>query len=121
MKFYKCEVCGNIVYYFKKTSVDAMCCGKKLVELQPNTTDAATEKHVPVVMIDGNSITVKVSSVTHPMLEVHYIQWIVLETTKGFYVKYLQPGEEPVAKFTLTDETVVKAYEYCNLHGLWSN
>lgn len=121
MKFYKCPVCGNIVYYFKKSAVDAMCCGKKMVELLPNTTDAAGEKHVPVVKVDGNLVTVEVGSVTHPMLEVHYIEWIVLETTKGFHVKHLKPGEQPKANFVLVDEVAVKAYEYCNLHGLWSN
>ena len=121
MKFYKCPICGNVVYYFKKTAVDAMCCGKKLVELEPNTTEAAFEKHIPVVKINGNLVTVEISSVTHPMLDVHYIEWIVLETTKGFYVRNLKPGQEPKAEFILNDEVVVKAYEYCNLHGLWSN
>ena len=44
---------------------------------------------------------------------------IAIETDKGFYKKYLNPGEEPKATFTLTDEKFVAAYELCNKHGLW--
>ena len=91
-----------------------------MTELKGNTSDGATEKHVPVVSVDGDKVTVKVGSVDHPMLEEHFIQWIVLETTKGFQKKNLKPGEKPEATFALTDgEKAVAAYEYCNLHGLW--
>ena len=46
--------------------------------------------------------------------------WIVLETTQGYQKKDLRPGEKPVAHFALAEgETVLAAYEYCNLHGLW--
>ena len=60
----------------------------------------------------------KVGSVAHPMLDVHYIEWIILETATGFQKKELKPGEAPEADFAVT-EPVVAAYEYCNLHGLW--
>jgi superoxide reductase len=47
--------------------------------------------------------------------------FIVLETNKGFIKRDLKPGDEPAADFMLTDgETAVRAYEYCNLHGLWA-
>ena len=86
----------------------------------PNTTDGAQEKHVPVVSVDGNIVTVTVGSVAHPMLEAHYIEWIMLETEQGRQRKVLKPGDAPVAKFALTeDDKPVAAYEYCNLHGLW--
>ena len=89
--------------------------------LIPNTTDAAGEKHVPVIKQEGNLVTVSVGSVAHPMLEAHYIQWIILETKQGRQRKMLKAGEKPVAVFALTDgDEVVAAYEYCNLHGLWS-
>ena len=42
-----------------------------LVLLNANTSDAATEKHVPVVTIDGNKVSVIVGEVVHPMLEEH--------------------------------------------------
>ena len=87
-------------------------------EIIPNTVDAAYEKHVPVIEHSGDSVTVKVGSVAHPMLEAHYIQFIVLETATGYQKHDLKPGDEPIAHFAVT-EPVIAAYEYCNLHGLW--
>ena len=120
MTFYKCKHCGNIVAYIENKGVPIMCCGEKMEPIEPNTTDAAGEKHVPVITIDGKTVTVAVGEVEHPMLPEHYIQWIVLETKEGRQRKTLQPGDKPVATFALTDtDEVVAAYEYCNLHGLW--
>ena len=48
MKFYICKTCGKIIAVVKNTVVPTMCCGKKMEEIIPGTTDAATEKHVPV-------------------------------------------------------------------------
>lgn len=87
-------------------------------EITPNTVDAAYEKHVPVIEHNADSVTVKVGSVAHPMLDAHYIEWIILETANGYQKKELKPGEEPIASFAVT-EPVIAAYEYCNLHGLW--
>ena len=84
----------------------------------PNTTDGAYEKHVPVIEQLGDHVTVKVGSVEHPMLDVHYIGWIVLETATGYQKHDLKPGDKPEAHFAVT-EPVLAAYEYCNLHGLW--
>ena len=120
MKVYKCTKCGNMISYLNKDACDVKCCGEAMVELVPNTTDAACEKHVPVIEIEGNTVTVKVGSVAHPMMEEHSIQWIVLETEQGRQRKTLKPGDEPVAVFAIADgDKVVEAYEYCNLHGLW--
>ena len=120
MEFYKCAHCGNIVVYFKNSGVKVMCCGEPMQLMNPNTTDAANEKHVPAVKLDGKDVYVKVGEVTHPMMAAHYIEWIVLETDKGYYKRNLNPGEAPEAKFVLAeDEKAVAAYEYCNLHGLW--
>ena len=87
-------------------------------EIVANTVDAAFEKHVPVIEHSGDSVVVKVGSVEHPMLDVHWIEWIVLETATGYQKHVLKPGEKPEAHFAVT-EPVVAAYEYCNLHGLW--
>lgn len=122
MLFYRCEGCGNFVTFLgNKTACTPKCCGEAMKELTPNTTDGATEKHVPVITQDGNKVTVTVGSVEHPMLDNHYIEWIILETSEGYAKKDLHPGDKPCATFILNDnETVVAAYEYCNLHGLWS-
>jgi superoxide reductase len=120
MKFYKCAHCGNIIAYIHDSGVRVSCCGEEMKELLPNTTDAAGEKHVPVITAEGQTVTVKVGSVTHPMLDAHYIEWIMLETKRGRQRRALKPGEEPEAVFALVPgDEVVAAYEYCNLHGLW--
>ena len=120
LKFFICEHCGNIIEMVKNAGVPVMCCGQKMKELIPGTTDAAQEKHVPVYEVQGNSVTVKVGSVAHPMLDVHYIEWIVLQTKQGVQRKNLNPGDAPEATFALCDGDEVEAvYAYCNLHGLW--
>lgn len=122
MTFYRCEHCGNIVAYIHDSSVRCQCCGEEMKPLVPNTSDGAGEKHVPVIEQNGRTVTVTVGSVEHPMLEAHYIEWIMLETKEGRQRKALKPGEKPVATFALTDtDAVVAAYEYCNLHGLWKS
>ena len=120
MKFFKCNHCGNIVSYVQDNGPKVICCGEEMVELVPKTADSAVEKHVPVVEVEGNLVKVIVGSTLHPMAEEHSIQWIALETEQGSQIKYLKPGQEPVAVFSLTPgDKVVAAYEYCNLHGLW--
>ena len=120
MKFYICEHCKNIIVKLNDAGVPVMCCGQPMKELTPGTSDGAYEKHIPAVTVDGNTVKVQVGEVEHPMMEAHYIQFIVLETSKGYQVKYLKPEEKTVAEFVMTaDEKAVAVYEYCNLHGLW--
>ena len=108
MKFYRID--DQVIISDKQLSV-----GEELVA---NTVDAAQEKHVPVIEVSGDTVTVKVGSVEHPSLDAHYIEWIVLVTEGGFQMKWLKPGMKPEAVFKVTDKPVA-AYEYCNLHGLW--
>ncbi len=120
MKFYICDHCGNIITYVTNRGVPVMCCGQKMTELTPNTSDGAAEKHVPVITVAGNLVKVAVGSVEHPMVDAHFIEWIVLETKEGSQRKELKPGDKPAVEFMLCDgDEVVAAYAYCNLHGLW--
>ena len=120
MKFYKCEICGNIIEFRKESGVTVVCCGQDMEEIIPGVSDGAAEKHVPVIAIDGPKVTVTVGSVLHPSLDVHYIEWIALETKKGAQRVDLAPGDVPTAEFLLADDDeVIAAYEYCNLHDLW--
>ena len=119
LRFYRCQHCGNIVIKVVDSRVPVMCCGEIMKELVANTTDAAQEKHVPVVDINNGVVDVKIGSVPHPMIAEHYINFIALETETGYQIKMLQPNESPEAKFYIGDEKVVAVYEYCNLHGLW--
>ena len=118
-RFYVCEHCGNVVEMVNDAGVPIMCCGQKMKALEPGVVDASHEKHVPVVKVEENRVSVNVGSVDHPMTEEHSILWVYLETDKGGYRKNLSPSEEPKADFLLSDEKPVAVYAYCNLHGLW--
>lgn len=120
MKYLVCRECGNIVEMVHESHTHIVCCGSKMEVLEANSVDAAGEKHVPVIEVNGKHVTVKVGSVEHPMAEEHHIAWITLVTKKGIQRQALKPGSKPEACFSLCEEDeVVAAYEYCNLHGLW--
>ena len=119
-KFFICEHCGNIVASVNDSGVPVVCCGEKMQRLEAGSVDASKEKHVPVISVDGNIVTVTVGSVAHPMESAHSIEWVSLQTKQGNQRKALLPGEKPEVKFALCDgDEVVAAYAYCNLHGLW--
>lgn len=120
--FYYCYMCGNIAIRFEDTTEKIMCCGEEMTLLEAKTADTALEKHVPVVEIMDRNVQVSVGSTIHPMEKKHYISLIYLRTNLGGYRKALDPGDEPIVRFTLKEEeVVVAAYEYCNQHGLWVN
>lgn len=119
-KFYRCEVCKNFFGVINDSGVNPVCCGQPMTDVKANSTDAAGEKHVPVLERNGKSLKVKVGSVAHPMLEEHYIQWIYVMQGDHAQRIGLKPGAAPEADFILDSDTEpVSAYEYCNLHGLW--
>lgn len=120
LKYYRCEHCGNIVTKVTDSGVPVVCCGQKMAELVPGTSDGAVEKHVPVYEVKDGIVTVMVGSVEHPMVEKHYIEWISVQTKNGSQIKWLKPEEKPTACFALCEGDAVEAvYAYCNLHGLW--
>ena len=121
MKFFKCPTCGKIIVILDGScECPTMCCGKPMQELVPNTQDGAREKHLPVYKVENGVVHVEVGEVAHPMLDNHYIGWIMLQTNKGNQRKVLKPGEKPEADFALLPgEEVVAVLEYCNLHGLY--
>lgn len=120
MKFYICSKCGKIVAIVKDTGVPVFCCGQPMEEIIPGTSDASTEKHVPVYKVEGNKIHVRVGSADHPMVPEHYIEWVSLQTKFGNQRKALKPGDEPKVCFSVCEgDEVVAVYAYCNLHSLW--
>ncbi|MBE7092701.1 MAG: desulfoferrodoxin [Clostridiales bacterium] len=116
-KFFICEHCGNIVGMIHSAGVPLMCCGQKMTKLEAGVKEASKEKHIPVVKVENNLVTVTVGEVIHPMTEEHSILWVYLQTDKGGQRKCLN-GDATVT-FALTDEKPVAAFAYCNLHGLW--
>jgi len=117
-QIYKCSLCGNIVEVVHASDGELVCCGQPMNLLTENTTDAAKEKHVPVIEKAGEKVTVKIGSVAHPMEAKHYIEFVELLADGKVYGKYLKPGEKPEATFQVA-AAKLQAREYCNLHGLW--
>ena len=118
-KFYICPHCGNIVEMVHDAGVKPFCCGQQMDRLVPNTVEASGEKHIPAVTLRDHLVEVNVGSVDHPMVDVHWIEWVQLVTDKGSHRKWLNPGEAPQVKFLLEGEKPLAVYAYCNLHGLW--
>ena len=120
IKFYRCAHCGQIITFINSKGVPVSCCGEKMQEMLPGTSDGAAEKHVPVYEVKGNKVIVSVGSVAHPMQDEHYIEWVILQAKSGNQRKFLNPGDEPKVSFDISDgDEVIAVYAYCNLHGLW--
>lgn len=117
---YKCEVCGNIIEIVHAGKGALVCCGQPMKQLKENSVDAALEKHVPVLSLNGTTASVKVGSVAHPMDPDHYIEFIELLTAARIYRDELTPGKAPEAAFDIHGQ-VIGARAYCNKHGLWKN
>lgn len=120
MKILKCAVCGNIVEMIEDHAIPIMCCGQEMKALDANTTDAAVEKHVPLLSYDDGVLTAIVGAVEHPSIAEHYISFIIAVAGTKVIRANLIAGDKPAAKFNLGDYSgKVEVYEYCNLHGLW--
>lgn len=118
---YKCDICGNMIEVIHAAGGNLVCCGKPMTLKKENTTDAANEKHVPVLEEVDGKVVVKIGSVEHPMTPEHHIEWIELHTEDRVYRKYLTVDEKPEAVFNIALDKVLYAREYCNLHGLWKS
>jgi superoxide reductase len=118
LEVYKCNVCGNIVEVLHGAGGQLVCCGQPMNPLKENTTDAAQEKHVPVIEKTADGYKVTVGSVPHPMIDTHWIEWIELIADGRSYFKFLDPGDAPEATFCVKASSVT-VRENCNLHGLW--
>jgi superoxide reductase len=117
-QIYRCQLCGQMVEVAAGGAGALVCCGSNMQHLVENTTEAAKEKHVPVIAKVDGGYKVSVGSVAHPMEDKHFIQWVELEVDGVLQRKALKPGQAPEVVF-LAPEGAATAREYCNLHGLW--
>lgn len=117
--FYRCNHCGNLAMIIEDGKVNPVCCGEKMEKLVAESVEASKEKHIPVVNVSGNIVTIDVGTVAHPMIEEHKIDWIYLVTKNGGSLKKLEAGEAPKATFAIVEDEFIGAYAYCNIHGLW--
>lgn len=121
----RCTSCGAMVEVIVPCTCTGCCgfscCGKEMQVLKENTSDGATEKHVPVIEASGKGVLVKVGEIAHPMAEDHYITWIEVSDGTVSMRRKLHPGEVPEAFFEIPYSGNLVAREYCNKHGLWKN
>lgn len=110
----KCAHCGEIVKVIKDEGCDIICCGEPMKTLVPNSVDAAVEKHVPMIEVQGDKVLV---TVNHVMEDDHYIEWVSIENDKQSCTKYFKPGEKAETHFKNIPGSTI--YAYCNKHGLW--
>ncbi len=100
IKFFKCEHCGNIAVKVFDAGVPLVCCGEKMVELVADSQDAALEKHVPAVTVEGDKVRRR--SVAHPMTEApHRVR--VPRHRKGCQVHPVVSGRCPHAEFVVAE------------------
>ena len=106
MKLLKCPICGNVVEMVEDHGVPLMCCGKKMEEVEAGAVDAALEKHVPVLKVEGDCLTAVVGDVLHPMTPEHLISNIWIEFADGSNKKVtLTSDDEPIAKFNIAGKS----------------
>lgn len=115
---YKCSLCGNITEVVHVGGGILSCCGQPMTLFAPNTTEAAIEKHIPVLELTNQGVKAVVGSVAHPMTEAHYIEWIELIADGQIYRHFLKATDQPEAFFPIQAKKMA-AQAYCNLHGLW--
>lgn len=118
-EIYKCEVCGNIVEVLHNGVGTLVCCGQPMKLIEEKIQEEGNEKHIPIIQENEEGVNVKVGSVKHPMTPEHYIEWIEISTENGESKKFLTPDDKPEANFPVKNKNI-KAREYCNVHGLWS-
>lgn len=117
MKLYKCKKCGKVIEIINGCLSSTICCDEQMIEIVPNKSDGAWEKHVPYITINDDKINVRIGEIEHPMDDNHYIEWISCCYDNYIVRKYLKPGDMPEAVFEYKKN--MKVYAYCNLHGLW--
>lgn len=114
----KCTKCGAVVQVLQNCNCSSdcgiQCCGEKMVELVPNSVDAAAEKHVPIYEVKEGELFIRVN---HVMEEEHYIEWITVISNDKEITTYFKPGDEPVARCKYIPGSTI--YAYCNKHSLW--
>ena len=117
VKFYQCEICGNMIGLIEGDIKNITCCEMVMNKMEANTTDASLEKHVPVYEKVEDELLIKVGEIEHPMEKEHYIMWIAQVTQNKTTRVKLYPEQSTETRFPYIPGSTI--YAYCNKHGLW--
>lgn len=123
VNFFLCEKCGNIAHLINDSGNNLTCCGKEMRQLQPNAAAGAQpDRHIPMITVDGQRVTVFVGKQTHPMTPRHAIEWIAVSQNDRVYIARIPNDGQPHARFLLNPlDGHIDAYAYCSQHELWIN
>ncbi len=120
--YYHCEICGHVVCILEPGNPPLVCCGEEMSRLEPKTTDQGKEKHVPVIVAEGENTVIKLGSVPHPMTEEHHFCFVEILKKDGKQGRArLNPTGAPEVRFQIKAEDIDTVFAYCNLHGLWKS
>lgn len=119
IKFYKCNVCGNIVCKIEDSGMPLSCCGRQMTELQACTADT-NSRHIPTFEYKDGYLKVCIGTDPHPTEDEHHVQFIVVETSMGIHIKKVNVSHKAMACFKLCETEYISAvYSLCSLHGLF--
>jgi superoxide reductase len=120
MTFYMCPACNQVHIKLIDTNQEMICCGIPEQAIIENCIEEEVNNHLPSIRKVGNFITISVPH-NHPMVDIHHILFIAIETNEGIQVKYIKKDEPAQAGFILSNhEYIIKAYVFCNVHLLFS-
>lgn len=117
---YQCAVCKRIVAEIQAGDGVLICHDQPMIEIVAQSHNEGEEKHLPVIEVTEQSITVKIGSIPHPMTPEHYIEWIEIMVDGKNCKQLLSPTDQPLAIFPVSGQSIT-ARAYCNIHGLWQS
>ena len=122
LKFYRCDTCGNLFFVMVDPDVRPSCCGNDMEILDPTHGTEGSEKHLPIIKRNANNTEVQIGLQLHSMLPEHRIEWIALTDGEKVEIQHLSISSSPVVKFSkMSSESKLRAYAFCNIHGLWES
>ena len=75
-----------------------------------------------IIDINQNDTTVQVGLQLHAMAPEHRIEWVALTDGARVEIQKLGLTTPPVVKFSkMSEDGKVRAYAFCNIHGLWQS
>lgn len=117
VKFFKCDLCGNVVAKLVDQGTPLVCCGETMHELLPNAVTEENRKYLPVVELKDGVLHIKSCSNTHCQPEEHDRMFYWIATACGGY--YLDPCGKHEFTVECGAERPTALYKYCSRHGLW--
>ena len=122
LKFYRCNTCGNLLFVMVDPNVRPTCCGNDMEILDHVHGSEGSEKHLPIIEINQNDITVQVGLQVHEMAPEHRVEWVALTNGERVEIQRLPISTPPVVKFSkMNGDGKVRAYAFYNIHGLWQS